>query len=160
MNLSIQPLTPEQIRAMLQWQYDGPYALYNMQTDDEAGQIAFFSDPVNGYFAIVNENGGLLVTCNYGADGRVPGGSYDDSAIDVGISMRPDLTGKGNGRIYAKAVFNFARQQYPTLNLRVTIAEFNGRSQRVCEKHGFQVVQRFLRPSDQMPFVIMLLESD
>ncbi|MCA9936853.1 MAG: GNAT family N-acetyltransferase [Ardenticatenaceae bacterium] len=155
MNLSIQPLTTNQICAMLQWQYDGPYALYNMQTNDEAGQIAFFSDPANGYFAIVNEIGEFLGTCNYGADGRVPGGTYDDSAIDIGISMRPDLTGKGNGHIYAAAVFNFARQHYPTLNLRVTIAEFNGRSQRVCEKHGFQITQRFVRESDQRPFVIM-----
>ncbi len=154
MQITVQPLTHDHIRAYGRWQYEPPYDLYNV-AGEESENLAFFSDPANGYFALVNEEGDLLGTCNFGADGQVPGGQYDDSAIDVGISMRPDLTGQGLGHIYAGVVFDFARQQFPGQKLRVTIAEFNGRSQRVCEKHGFHVTQHFLRPSDQMPFIIM-----
>ncbi len=154
MQISIQTLTEAQIHEYMGWQYDMPYDLYNV-TGDENENLAFFNNPKNGYFALVNGTGEFLGVCNFGADGRVPGGEYDDDAIDVGIGMRPDLTGQGKGHLYAAAVFAFAHEQYPDSKLRVTIAEFNHRSQRVCEKHGFQVTQRFLRPKDQMPFVIM-----
>ncbi|MCZ7669087.1 MAG: GNAT family N-acetyltransferase [Chloroflexi bacterium] len=154
----IQPLTEAHIRAFIGWQYDEPYALYNMNQENEAEQIAFFSDPANGYFAIVAETGDLLGFCNFGADAQVPGGDYTAEAIDIGIGMRPDLTGKGRGAEYAGAVFEFAIQQFPNNPLRATIAAFNKRAQKVCMQHGFQVVDKFERPGDERPFLIMMRE--
>ncbi|MBE2220005.1 MAG: GNAT family N-acetyltransferase [Anaerolineae bacterium] len=159
MNLSIQPLTEPQIREFIGWNYDDPYAIYAMNDENEAAQVAFFSNPVNGYFAIVAETGSLLGFCNFGADAQVPGGDYSKEAIDVGIGMRPDLTGQGQGADYAQVVFDFARHHYANQPLRATIAEFNKRAQRVCEKHGFEVVDRFERPNDKRPFLILMQEN-
>jgi [ribosomal protein S18]-alanine N-acetyltransferase len=156
MKLTIQPLTDAQIREFSGWQYDGPYALYNMTGENEAEQLAFFQNPANGYFAIVDEAGTLLGFCNFGADAQVPGGDYGDDAIDVGIGIRPDLTGQGRGAAYTQAVLAFAQAHYPGQALRVTIAAFNQRAQRVCEKHGFEVVDKFERAVDKRPFFIMI----
>lgn len=159
MNLIIQPLTDAQIREFSGWQYGGPYALYNMSAENEAEQLAFFRDPANGYYAIVDEASILLGFCNFGADAQVPGGVYSDDAIDVGIGMHPDLTGQGRGAAYTQAVLAFAQAHYPGQALRVTIAEFNRRAQRVCEKHGFEVVDKFERAVDKRPFLIMMKQN-
>ena len=159
MNLTIQPLTETQIHEFIGWQYDGPYAMYTINDENEAELVAFFSDPANSYFAIVDETGLLLGFCNFGADAQVPGGDYSQDAIDVGMGMRPDLTGQKQGADYAQAVFEFAQKQYPGQPFRATIAEFNRRAQRVCEKHGFQVVARFERPKDKRPFLILMREA-
>lgn len=159
MLLSIQPLTDVQIRDFIRWQYDGPYAMYSMPEDEEEESRAFFSDSANGYFAIVDETDLLLGFCNFGKDAQVPGGDYSADAIDVGMGMRPHLTGQGQGGDYAQAVFDFAQKQYPGSAFRATIAEFNERAQRVCLKHGFTVVDRFERTSDKRPFLILVREA-
>lgn len=156
MKLTIKPLTADQVVAFIQWQYAGPYAMYNMSPEDEEAQIRFFLDPQNGYFAIIDEEGSLLGFCNFGADARVPGGDYSADAVDIGMGMCPDLTGQGNGHLYAAAVFDFARINYPDQLHRVTIAEFNQRAQQLCRKVRFSQVARFVREKDGQPFVIMI----
>jgi RimJ/RimL family protein N-acetyltransferase len=155
MTLSIQPLTAAQVRQMLAWQYAGPYAIYNMDGEDPAEANQFIGDPANGYFAIADETGDLIGFCNFGHDARVPGGDYGEEALDIGMGLRPDLTGQGRGAAYAAAVFEFARRNFPHSLHRVTIAEFNRRAQRLCEHFGFQVGELFAHARDGRPFVIM-----
>jgi ribosomal-protein-alanine N-acetyltransferase len=156
----IQPLTVAQIRDFLTWVYDASYAVYNMAGDDPQEAVAFFSDPANGYFAIVAEvpatGPEFLGFCNFGEDARVPGGDYSKDAVDIGMGMRPDLTGRGRGATHAAAVFAFAQERYPEQTQRVTIAAFNGRAQRLCQKFGFRIVERFAHARDGRPFVIMM----
>ena len=59
--------------------------------------------------------------------------------------MRPDLTGRGKGLSFARAVFDFARRAYTTNAYRVTIAAFNRRAQQLCLALGFREVRRFTR---------------
>jgi RimJ/RimL family protein N-acetyltransferase len=129
--------------------------MYNMSTEELESQVRFFSDPENAYFAITDEQGELLGFCNFGADARVPGGDYAAAAIDIGMGMRPDLTGKGFGKQYAAAVFNFAGTRYSEKQHRVTVAEFNRRAQRLCRRFGFTTLSRFTRTADGKPFIIM-----
>ncbi len=77
-------------------------------------------------------------------------------ALDIGMGMRPDLTGQGKGSLYATAVFAFARNNYPYQLHRVTIAEFNDRAQQLCRQAGFVQNSRFVREKDGRPFVIMI----
>ena len=155
MKLLVEPLTAEQVRAFMAWEYAGSYAVYNMAPENEEDR-RFFLDPENGYFGICNESGELLGFCNFGADARVPGGDYGADAVDIGMGMRPDLTGQGMGVVYATAVFNFAMDHYPGQPQRVTIAAFNKRAQRLCSKFGFSEVSRFVREKDGREFMIML----
>lgn len=158
--LTIQALSASQIRTFIHWQYEGPYALYNMRGEDEEELVRFFLDAENGYFGISSAEGEFLGFCNFGADARVPGGDYTQEACDIGMGMRPDLTGRGQGARYAAAVFDFAGAHYPQRRQRVTIAEFNERAQRLCQKFGFVQVSRFVRERDGRAFVIMVRDRE
>jgi RimJ/RimL family protein N-acetyltransferase len=158
--LFIKPLAAAQIREFIQWQYPDPYAIYNMATSDEEAEVRFFQDPENGYFGISDEDGRFLGFCNFGADARVPGGDYAQEALDIGIGMRPDLTGQGQGAHYAAAVFDFAMTNYAERCHRVTIAEFNRRAQRLCSGFGFVEQSRFVREKDGQAFVILVRDLE
>ena len=159
MKLHIAPLTAQQIRQFISWEYADPYAMYNMSPADDPAGVEFFLNPQNGYFGITGAAGDLLGFCNFGADARVPGGDYKAEAVDIGMGLRPDLTGQGQGAVYAAAVFAFAQENYPGQRQRVTIAAFNERAQRLCRKFRFSEVARFEREQDGREFVILMREA-
>ncbi len=80
-------------------------------------------------------------------------------ALDIGLGVRPDLTGQGRGATFANEVIEFGKRTYAPARLRVTIAAFNHRAQRVWDKMGFKRVQTFTRPGAQFDFVILEREA-
>ena len=152
-NFSIVPLSRAGIDSITQWRYAPPYDLYNLDGPLRPEDIDYFLDPAFAYHEIANAAGVIVGFCSFGVDAQVPGGDYQDDALDIGMGIRPDLTGHGWGAIFAKAVMAFARDQYRPPRLRVTIAAFNQRAQRVWQKLGFQPVTHFARTGDQMPFI-------
>ncbi len=158
MKLSVNPLVEEQIHTFISWAYPEPYNIYDMSSEEGEDIVSFFLDPQNGYFAITADSGELLGFCNFGADAQVPGGDYSEDGVDIGMGMRPDLTGQGHGRDYADPVFSFAQKRYPQQRQRVTIAEFNHRAQRLCAHFGFVKASQFTKEGDGRPFIIMVRE--
>ena len=141
--------------AILEWHYEAPYDIYDPASDDVEVAMQFFLDPQNAYHTITDEHGDLLAYCCFGPDGQVPGTDYSAGALDIGLGVRPDLTGQGHGLEYVNAVLDFARRTFPPTAFRVTVAEFNKRAQRVWKKAGFRPMQTFLRSGDGMAFVIL-----
>ncbi len=72
--------------------------------------------------------------------------------LDVGVGMRPDMTGQGLGCRFVAAVLEFAAQKFAPRILRATIAGFNRRSARVFESLGFERMCRFERLADGLEF--------
>lgn len=79
-----------------------------------------------------DKNNDVVGFCNFGEDARVLGFDYDDAALDVGVEMRPDLTGHDKGVGFARAVLDLARRTYAPDAYRVTIATFNRRARQLC----------------------------
>ena len=59
--------------------------------------ISYFLDPANHIFAIDDDAGWLDRLLLVRPGWRVPGGDYDADALDIGIGIRPNLTGQGYG---------------------------------------------------------------
>ena len=118
-----------------------------------------FLNPEYAYYALLAAGGELVAYCCFGADARVPGGDYGADALDVGLGVRPDLIGKGQGGAYVQAVLDCARRTWSPPVFRVTIAEFNERARRVWKKAGFRRVQRFRRESDDQAFLVLVREE-
>jgi [ribosomal protein S18]-alanine N-acetyltransferase len=158
MSLLFRPMDEANARAFLSWRYDAPYDFYNIPAS-AVEYLSFFTDPHNTYYSISSDDGTLEAFCCFGADAQVPGGDYSADALNVGLGIRPDLTGQGHGDAYLAAILAFARQTFAPTILRTTVAEWNTRSQRLWVKAGFQPIQVFPRAEDGMPFVLLIRET-
>jgi ribosomal-protein-alanine N-acetyltransferase len=65
--------------------------------------------------------------------------------IEIGLAMRPDLTGRGLGLSFVEAGLNFARHRYAPTRFTLDVATFNVRAQRVYERAGFRPLDTFSR---------------
>jgi RimJ/RimL family protein N-acetyltransferase len=153
MDLTFRPITEKDVRQIFTWEYEAPYDIYNLPSENIEEELGYFLDPQNNFFSLFS-NQDLTAFCSYGSDARVPGGDYTEEALDIGMGVKPDLTGQGNGSDFARAVLLYALNSFQPEKLRVTIAGFNERARRVWEKLGFEQTQTFNNPRGK-PFVIL-----
>jgi [ribosomal protein S18]-alanine N-acetyltransferase len=99
-----------------------------------------------------------MATCfrSFGPDGRVPGWTYDDSALDTGGGLRPAVTGRGLGRSVIAAGLEFGRERFAPAAFRITVASFNTRALRVVTSLGFRPAGSFAATSDGRHFEILV----
>ncbi|MFC9542274.1 GNAT family N-acetyltransferase [Lysinibacillus sp. NPDC056959] len=130
---------------ILNWKYEEPYDVYNNELCDESLK-EFLESP---YYSIVNDQEELVGYFCTGTSAQVPKGHdygvYIDECIDVGIGMKPELTGKGYGAEFFSFVLNHLQnlQQEKNCPLRLTVATFNTRAIHLYEKLGFKKVMDF-----------------
>src|SRR5215469_8465714 len=91
--LRFEPLTRSGALAMMSWRYPAPYSGYDLDTRDP-NVLAELLRPQNHYHAIFSGEEMIGFFC-LGPDARVPGWDYDDTALDLGMGLRPDWTGLG-----------------------------------------------------------------
>ncbi len=139
LRMRIAALTPAYARDIATWHYDPPYDCHDMIAVDPA----YLAEPAAGFFALVDPDG-LIGFRSFGADGQVPGGQYDASALDTGGGLRPGLTGKGLGQEAFRTGLEYGRRRLAPVAFRVTIASFNVRAQRVVGSIGFRAAGSFL----------------
>ncbi|MFN8441173.1 MAG: GNAT family protein [Caldilineaceae bacterium] len=156
MQIQIIPVNEAQVRAFLAWRYPPPYDVYNLDADDADASPDYFLEPAVACHALVDETDELIGFCTFGKDGQVPGGDYGANALDIGMGMRPDLTGQGHGALFRDAVIAFALHTFAPSMLRVTIADFNQRAKRVWEQAGFEPIQRFCSDFSKLEFVLLV----
>jgi [ribosomal protein S18]-alanine N-acetyltransferase len=144
-------------RTALNWRYEPPYDFYNHDPAilDEL-ILKSFLNPAYHYYSVLDERDALIAYRCFGEDAQVPGGDYSANALDMGGGLRPDLTGHGLGPRIMRAAMDFARSEYSPRAFRTTVAEFNLRARRACEKVGYVFVQRFAASHNGIPFVIFI----
>jgi len=158
-NVTFHPMDETSARTVLGWRYEEPYTLYNTDPSEVEENVQALLNPRNAYYTVTDEEGEIEAYCCFGPDAQVPGGDYSLDALDLGMGVRPDLTGRGRGHTYVSALLNFARRTFAPATFRVTVAEFNKRALRVWEKAGFQPLQTFQRERDGMAFVVLVRED-
>ncbi len=146
-------------REILTWLYEAPYDVYNLSSDNEETKLAYLLYSGRAFYRMLDETGMLVAFCSFGQDGQVAGGDYQADAVDIGMGMRPDLTGGGRGGVYINTIVDFARRTFTSRAYRVTIAAFTTRAQRAWRSCGFQPVHTFQRTHDDRQFVIFLREE-
>lgn len=148
-----EPMNATYAKQLTKWHYEPPYQMYN-STSDEA-LIGSFVDPQNAYYSIL-DNGELVAFCCFGKEAQVPGGDYEKDALDIGLGVRPDRTGRGKGQMYIADVLNFARSTFNPTLFRITVAAFNERAFKAWKKAGFQQLQTFPAQKDQELFIVLV----
>ena len=116
------------------WRYPPPYDFYDATAD--AGDLAELLDPElrgGNYLAAVDRSGAVVGFAQLVADG---------ATVDVGLGLRPDLTGQGLGARFLEAVLAEARSRHAPERLTLSVAAFNRRAIVVYERAGFAEVAR------------------
>jgi len=143
-------MTETDVIEILNWRYESPYDFYNNEVSEE-GIREFLTYP---YITIVDEHKNLIGFYCTGQAARVPKGHefnvYQEAFLDIGLGMKPDLTGKG----YGSEFLSFILAQIKEDSLRLTVAKFNKRAIRLYEKFGFKREYEFNNGSTE--FIIML----
>jgi RimJ/RimL family protein N-acetyltransferase len=156
MTFEIAPMTERDARAVTLWRYDAPYSDYDMDCnpDELLGR---------NYHAVKERERGLVGYCCYGAEARVPGGhaagAYEDpEGLDVGLGLRPELTGRGWGPAILEEILVYADGQFAPARYRLSVAAWNERAIRAYEKAEFRPVLAFRGPTprDAWEFVLMV----
>jgi hypothetical protein len=92
------PMNEEEARAVVSWCYEAPYDFYAMANDPE-GWEELLGPPERrrGYYAVLS-GGELAGFFCLGPGGQLPGFDYaDGGSLDIGLGLKPDLTGRGLG---------------------------------------------------------------
>jgi RimJ/RimL family protein N-acetyltransferase len=146
--IELRPATEQDIREFTEWHYEPPYSVYDIDmTPDEA--VGYFLES-DIYCHTLLDGNAMVGYCTFGHDAQVPGGNYDADGIDIGLGVKPERTGAGEGSRYVAAVVAFALGTFDPPQLRVTIAAGNIRALRVWSGVGFSEVSRFAPTRDVM----------
>jgi [ribosomal protein S18]-alanine N-acetyltransferase len=150
-SLRVVPLTRAHAGDICTWRYEPPHDCYDMTGAEPDGLL----DPDAGFHALVSGDE-LVGFRSFGHDGRVPGWDYNDSALDTGGGLRPDLVGCGLGRHAISVGLAHGRERFSPAAFRVTVASFNTRALRVVESLGFARVGRFDAAHDGSSFDVLV----
>lgn len=149
--IHIAPLTREHAEDICTWRYAAPYDFYDM-TGAAPDELLH---PDAGFHAVMSSDR-LIGFRSFGRDGRVPGWEYDDSALDTGGGLRPELTGRGLGRAAISAGLAFGRVHHSPAAFRVSVASFNSRALHVVKSLGFVRTGTFQASRDAQDFDVLV----
>ncbi|MGG1663122.1 GNAT family N-acetyltransferase [Brevibacillus sp. NRS-1366] len=157
MNFHLMTITDA--KEITNWKYPGEYSFYNFDDSPET-----FQELVDGtYYAVRDNDGQLLGFFCFGRNAQVPEGQkqklYEtENVLDIGLGLKPELTGKGMGQSFLQAGIEFAKQQFPPKNLRLTVAAFNARAIKVYSKMGFKEKASVVNNGTE--FIVMTMEEE
>jgi RimJ/RimL family protein N-acetyltransferase len=156
-DLRFRPFCPADALITIAWRYPAPYSAYNLDPQDPKILAALLRPDYN-YHAIL-QNDEVIGFFLLGPDARVRGGTYDESALDIGFGLRPDLTGRGQGSSYFSAALRYIGAQTPERSLRASVVAWNQRAIRLCQRAGFRVLGHFISlHEDKKEEYVMLLK--
>ena len=136
----IAPLSPEERAQLDGWRYDPPYEFYNGEDDPVLNPERFF----------VVRDGDEVVGFYYFDEQR--------DTVEIGLGLRPDLTGKGLGLQFFLEGVAFAHDRVPDRRVTLNVAAFNERAITVYERAGFRRTGGHVRTFDrwgEVPFIEM-----
>jgi ribosomal-protein-alanine N-acetyltransferase len=117
------------------WKYEPPYSFYDWTADaDDLAELLGKETREGRYFSAVGPDEGLVGWFAFSPEG---------DCVDVGLGLRPDLTGRGLGLAYLQAGLAFAAQRFTPRRFRLFVATFNERAIRVYERAGFAPLRTF-----------------
>jgi len=112
------------------WHYEPPYDFYDATSDqDDLEELLDPKRKKDAYFSVFDEDGVLVGFFQFEREG---------TTVDVGLGLRPDLTGQGLGIEFLLAGLEFARGRYSPERFTLSVATFNERAIQVYERAGFR----------------------
>ncbi|PDY46568.1 GNAT family N-acetyltransferase [Bacillus pseudomycoides] len=145
MNYTFEVMTQEQAEEIaFKWHYEDKYSFYDMEADQE--DLVEFLDPkIRGETTFaVSENNRLVGFFSFN--------KVDIHTVDIGLGMKPNLTGNGLGLVFIKAGLVFCEKKDQPKYITLSVATFNQRAINVYKKAGFEAVGTFIQETNGSRF--------
>jgi RimJ/RimL family protein N-acetyltransferase len=126
--LTIEPASQATLRELERWRYEPPYDFYDGDEDTP-------NNPER-YFETCDDEGALVGFFYFEPKG---------DALEIGLGLRPELTGRGLGLEFFRAGVEFGRRRFRPARIVLAVAAFNERAVTVYERAGFREVGRHTR---------------
>jgi ribosomal-protein-alanine N-acetyltransferase len=128
--LRIGPLSQEDAEAIAEWHYPGPYSFSDWTADpNDLRELLDAALRGDAYWAVRDEANELV--------GYFDFKPKDEQTVEIGLGLRPDLTGRGLGGSFLAAGLEFARTRFAPARFVLSVATFNDRAIKVYERAGF-----------------------
>jgi ribosomal-protein-alanine N-acetyltransferase len=130
-------LSQADAEVIAEWRYPEPFSFYNWTADP--GDLRELLDPSlrgEAYWAVKDDAGDLV--------GHFSFKPKDERTIEIGLGLRPDLTGRGLGASFLSAGLDFARDRFQPDRFVLSVATFNERAIKVYERAGFARVRVYM----------------
>ena len=94
MKYLIRPMRDADAQTIAGWHYEEPYAFYDADQDpDDLAELLDAAARRGSYWAATDEQGELQGFFSFRVDG---------TTVEIGLGMRPDLTGKGQSSAHLR----------------------------------------------------------
>ncbi|WP_409250852.1 GNAT family N-acetyltransferase [Bacillus sp. SCS-153A] len=145
------PMTDETAKEIAyHWNYEGEYSFYNMTEDQE--DLEEFLHPARSGYYTVEKNGEII--------GYYCFQNSESGSVEIGLGMKPTLTGKGRGLEFVLEGMKFAFANYQPRKLSLSVATFNKRAIGVYEKAGFSPVKTFMQDTNGSTYEFLKMEYE
>src|SRR5262245_2014090 len=122
-------LSQEDAEAIAAWHYPGPYSFYDWTADaDDLRELLEPARRGEAYWAVRNDADALVGYFSF---------KPKEEVVEIGLGLRPDLTGRGLGASFLAAGLEFAREEFAPERFVLAVATFNERAITVYERAGF-----------------------
>ena len=119
-------------RIAREWHYSDMYSFYDMQNDPEDfEEIITPRLRANKYYQILDDKDELV---GYFCLERL-----SEEKVEVGLGLRPDLTGRGLGLNFVKEIEAFIQNNFNYELIILSVASFNKRAIKVYQRAGFKI---------------------
>lgn len=134
------------------WHYKGIYSFYDMVEDPEDfEEIISPSLRSNRYFQVVNDDELLGYFCME---------PLSSERLEIGLGLRPDLTGYGFGLSFILMIEDFILKQQNYKAFVLSVASFNERAIKVYLKAGYLKVGTEILDSNNSKFEFIILKKN
>ena len=136
MKFTFNKMKLEDAHQIASWRYEAPYDFNDWNRDPE--DLAELLNPQSwqeSYYSVFNEENELVGLFVFKRDGKT---------VEVGLGLRPDLTGKGLGRSFINAGLTFGQEHFSVEEWRLSVATFNTRAIHLYEHIGFTPLNTFM----------------
>ena len=132
------------------WHYDGEYSFYDMEADKE--DLAEFLNP--------ETRGETMFAVTYKDElvAFLSVARVDNTTFDIGLGMKPSLTGRGKGAEFLKAAIDFVKSEFPAEKITLSVAAFNQRAIKVYRKIGFEDTGSMMQKTNGSTFEFLNME--
>ena len=164
MRFVIRPFTQADADEIASWRYPPPYDVYDVSEDPSMqSEMRDESRWEASWFAGDDAESGALAGFLELVAGDSESGSGTQVAVEVGLGLRPDFTGRGMGAGFVHAALDFSRERRSPISFALDVFPWNERAIRCYERAGFErgvVYDRRFDDGNEVSFLRMTRSAD